>query len=249
MTDTSTETSRAAVARDAAGDTAQEAVAQGREVAATTVDQVREVAAVGTEQVATLGHEALGQARTVLDSASGDVRDQLEERLRTLVDSARTTADELQALVDGRPEEAGRTRDLARSASQQVNRLADRADELGIQGVVEEVSDLARRRPVLFLAGAATAGLLVGRMARAGKEVQGSGSGGGSAPQPSVAATGATGTLGAAGAGVSSGETGLAGAGVTGPTPPLPPPDPAPLPPPAAPGMDPGGSASGWVGS
>ncbi|MGH9270884.1 MAG: hypothetical protein ACRDZ2_06400, partial [Ilumatobacteraceae bacterium] len=118
--------------------------------------------------------EALTQARTVMDSAAGDVREQLETRLRTLTENARTTAEELQALVDGRPDDAGRTRDLAQNASQHIGRLADRADDLGIQGVVEEVSDLARRRPVLFLAGAATAGLLVGRMARAGKESQAS---------------------------------------------------------------------------
>ncbi|HEX7135561.1 MAG TPA: hypothetical protein VF228_23495, partial [Iamia sp.] len=193
MTDTTTDTSRAEVAKSAAQDTAQEATAQGRQVAsvatekgqevvATAAEQAKGVVAAASEQIGTVGGEALGQARTVLDSATGDVRDQLEQRLRTLVESARTTAGELDALVDGRPEDAGRARELAQSASQQVTRLADRADELGVQGVVEEVTDLARRRPVLFLAGAATAGILVGRLARAGKEAQGNGADGPTAP-------------------------------------------------------------------
>jgi hypothetical protein len=79
---------------------------------------------------------------------------------------------ELQALLDGRPDEAGRTADFARQASSRLEGMADRADELGVRGVVEEVGDFARRRPALFLAGATFAGVLVGRMARAGKEAQ-----------------------------------------------------------------------------
>lgn len=253
MTDTTTDTSKAEAARDAAQITAQEAADQGRQVAGTAAakgqevaagaaDEARAVASVATEQAATVGGQALDQARTVLDSATGDVREQLEQRLRTLSDQARTTAEELQALVEGRPEDAGRTKDLAQSASQHIGRMADRADELGVQGVVGEVTDLARRRPVLFLAGAATAGILVGRMARAGKEAQGGSSNGDADP-----------SLGTPSTTPGWGET-TGGAPVTASAPvfdpaPLPPPPPAPLAPPAAPGMDPGGSASGWVGS
>jgi hypothetical protein len=260
MTDVTTDESRAQVAKGAAQDTAQQAAEQGKqvagtaaekgqEVAATAAEQARGVASTAQEQVATVGSQALGQARTVLDSAGGDVRDQLEQRLSTLVEQARTTADELTALVEGRPEEAGRTKELAQSASQHVTRLADRADELGIQGVVEEVTDLARRRPVLFLAGAATAGLLVGRMARAGKEAQGSNGGGGSAGISGGTYPGATYPAATPGWGETAGGAPVVGGATSLDPAPLPPPAPAPLPPPAAPGTDPGGSASGWVGS
>jgi hypothetical protein len=232
------------VARGAAQDTAQEAADQGRqvastaaekghEVAATAAEQAKGVASVASEQAAAVGTQALDQARTVLDSATGDVRDQLEQRLRTLSEQARTTAEELQALVEGRPEDAGRTKDLAQSASDRIGKMADRVDELGVQGVVEEVTDLARRRPVLFLAGAATAGILVGRMARAGKEAQGAD--GSSTP---AVGTGAP-TPGW-------GETANGAPVATAPTfDPAPAPtfDPAPLPPAPAPV----GPASGWV--
>jgi hypothetical protein len=237
MTDTTTETSTA----DAAKGTAQEAAEKGQEVAASAAEQAKGVAAVASEQLTTVGGQAVDQARTVLDSATGDVREQLEQRLRTLSEQARTTAEELQALVEGRPEDAGRTKDLAQNASQRIGRMADRVDELGVQGVVEEVSDLARRRPVLFLAGAATAGILVGRMARAGREAQGASD---ASSSPAVGTGNGAATPGW-------GEPGTVAdvpAPVFDPAP-LPPPPPAPLPPPAAPGTDPGGSASGWVGS
>ncbi|QYG92285.1 hypothetical protein HC251_07410 [Iamia sp. SCSIO 61187] len=254
MTDTTTDTSKADAARGAAQDTAREARAQGQQVAGTAAEQGKQVAgtaaeqakgvaSVASEQAATVGSQAVDQARTVLDSATGDVRDQLEQRLGTLAEAARTTADELQALVEGRPEDAGRTKEMAQTASQHIGRLADRADELGVQGVVEEVTDLARRRPVLFLAGAATAGILVGRMAKAGKEAKD----GSSSTSGRAVGTGTPTTL-------DWGEADLVTppvAPVAGGAPTLaaPPVETAPLPPPAVPGTDPGGSASGWVGS
>jgi hypothetical protein len=211
------------------------------------------VASVASEQAATIGSQAVDQARTVLDSATGDVRDQLEQRLSTLAGAARTTADELQALVEGRPEDAGRTKEMAQTASQHIGRLADKADELGVQGVVEEVTDLARRRPVLFLAGAATAGILVGRMAKAGKEAK---DGSSSTSGPAVG-TGTPTTPDWGEADLVTPPAAPVPAGA--PTLAAPPVETAPLPPPAVPGTagerasgaggtDPGGSASGWVG-
>lgn len=209
MTNTSTDTTPADAARQTAATAADQGAAvastatdEARRVADTTVDEAKGVAQVAADQASTVTTQAIDQARTVLDGATVELRDQLEQRLRDLSSSARTTADELQALVDGRPDDAGRTRDLAASASDHIARLADRADNLGVQGVIEEASDLARRRPVLFLAGAATAGLLVGRMARAGREVGGSTSGGEAGELPTGTTAGATDPGGPAAGGV-----------------------------------------------
>ena len=101
---------------------------------------------------------------------------------------ARERSEQLQALAEGRVEDAGPLRDWASEASQRLRRLADRADELGPRGVVEEVSDFARRRPAAFLVGAGLAGIVVGRLARAGKEVSGSNGSGTSSMAGSQAA-------------------------------------------------------------
>ncbi|HYI61697.1 MAG TPA: hypothetical protein VEW93_07820 [Acidimicrobiales bacterium] len=211
---------------DTTTDTMRTAADEGRQVASTAAEQAREVMGTAAEQAASVGGQAVEQARGVLDSATGEVRDQLEQRLRDLAGAARGTANELEALCDGRPDDAGRTRDLARQASEHLGRMADRAEEMGVQGVVQEVGDMARRRPVVFLAGAAAAGVLVGRLARAGREArsdEGDGNGNGAVtPTPA--------------------------AGMPAPAAPLPPPVPSPPPPPAMPGTDPGGSTAGWVG-
>ncbi|WCO68211.1 hypothetical protein PO878_05660 [Iamia majanohamensis] len=232
--------------------TGEQAAQQGKEVASTAVDQARGVAGTASEQLSTVSGEAVDQARTVLDGATTELRDQLQQRLGDLAGTARGTSEELRALCEGRPEDAGRTRDLAERASRQLGHMADRADELGVEGVVEEVGSFARRRPVVFLAGAAAAGVLVGRLARAGQQARSEGGDGpssGDARPPVPSAAGSPREVGADG-----------GAGATtdpwptevplGTTPP-PADGPALTPPGVGPEGGPGGapgSAAGWQG-
>lgn len=116
----------------------------------TASDQAQLVVGQAKEQVANVTDEAQAQAQRVLSSATTELSGQLDQRLGTATSAARTG-------------------DLAHEASQRLERLADRVDELGVRGVTEEVTDFACRRPVAFLVGAAAAGLLVGQLARAGK--------------------------------------------------------------------------------
>ena len=129
MTDTRTDPTTDPSPTDKARDAAEVTAEKGQEVASAAVDQAKGVASVAGDQIATVGSQAVDHARTVVDSATSDVRDQLEQRLRTLSEQARTTAEELQALVEGRPDDAGRTRDLARSASTRIEGMADKVDE------------------------------------------------------------------------------------------------------------------------
>lgn len=176
-------TSTTEAAKSAAADTAGTAVEQGKAVAGHATDQAKDVAAGAKEQLGAVTTQAKDQAQRVMSTATSEIGTQAEQRLGTATSAARDTAGQLRALLDGRTDEAGRMKDLAEQAHQRLDYYADRADELGVQGVVEEISDFARRRPVAFLAGAATAGFLAGRLARAGKEVQSSGGSSGSSSE------------------------------------------------------------------
>jgi uncharacterized protein YjbJ (UPF0337 family) len=177
MTDTTDQSQGTAdQAKAAASETAGKAAEQGKEVARAAASQATEVKEHAKEQLGNVTDEAKNQAQKVLSTTTSEVEAQLEQRLGDAATLARTTAGELQALADGRPEDAGRSGELVRQAGQRLEHLADRADELGVRGVAEEAADLARRRPVAFLAGAVATGFLVGRIARAGREVQSSSS-------------------------------------------------------------------------
>ena len=53
-----------------------------------------------------------------------------------------------------------------------VSAFAERLDTNGPQGLLDDVTLFARRRPIVFLAAAAGAGFMIGRLARAGRAVQ-----------------------------------------------------------------------------
>jgi hypothetical protein len=145
------------------------AAEQGRAVAQTAAAETRDVADHAKEQVTSLAVETREQAMQALSSATNELETQLTQRLGEAASLARTTADELRALSEGRPQDAGRTAGFVRQASQRLDRFAERTEVLGARGAAEEVADFGRRRPVAFLLGAAAAGVLVGRMVRAGK--------------------------------------------------------------------------------
>lgn len=175
-------------AKAAAAGTASTATDQAKDLTKTAADQAMDVVGHARQQVGDVAGEARQQAKHVMDSTTSEVESQLEQRLGEAAAAAHSTAGELRALAEGRPEDAGRTADLARQAGERLDRLADRVEDLGVRGAAEEVSELARRRPVAFLAGATAAGILLGRLARAGKETHSS-SGTSTASAPSDAGT------------------------------------------------------------
>ena len=57
-------------------------------------------------------------------------------------------------------------------AERQVEGLASRLEQRGPQGLMDDVTRFARRRPGVFLSGAVAAGFVVGRVVRAGVATQ-----------------------------------------------------------------------------
>ena len=80
-------------------------------------------------------------------------------------------SDQLQALTEGRPGDAGPLAGYVTDARQQVASFASRLEDRGIEGVVDDVARFARRRPGVFLLAAAGAGFVVGRFVRSGVSV------------------------------------------------------------------------------
>lgn len=182
--------------KGAAKDVAQTATSHGKEVANQATDKATEVAETAKAQVQSLAGQATDHVRKVSSTAVDEARQQADQRLSQLAGSARQTSDQLHALLDGRVEEAGGTADLVRDAAERLGRFSDRVDQGGLQGVADDVSSFARRRPLLFLAGAGLAGFALSRTLRS---ASGSGSSSGS---------GSTAPSGAAGDGVGAIETG-----------------------------------------
>jgi hypothetical protein len=158
------------VVREPAPDTSD----QAKQEAAATKDEAKrqagETAQTAKAQASQVADEAKAQARNVVDEAKRVGTSRAEEQTANAAGALRQFEQQAQALLDGRPEDAGVLGDYARQLTGALGRYAARIDELGFEGVVRETSGFARRRPGAFLLAAAGAGLIVGRLGRGIKD-------------------------------------------------------------------------------
>lgn len=142
-------------------DTAKEAgsaAAEGaKHVASDAADQAKAVVASARDEL----HRFTGQARDELNTRTQEQTDRLAGGLHSF-------SHQLTALASGRRDEAGALPNYVDELDGKVRQLASRLEQGGAQGMLEDVTDFARRKPGLFLLGAVGAGFLVGRLVRSG---------------------------------------------------------------------------------
>jgi len=146
--------STTAVARDQAATVGRSAGEAGSRVAQTAADQAREVAS-----------ETARQARDLFGEASGHAQDQASVQQQKAARQLRTVADELQEMAakGGQP---GVATEVAQQAAERIHGAASWLEQREPADLLQAVRDFARRRPGVFLAGAAVAGLAAGRLTR-----------------------------------------------------------------------------------
>lgn len=154
------------------GDRTDVAKERGGEVAEHARDRGREVAGTAQQEAGRVVDEARVQAGNVLQEAREELQAQADDQTHRASDALSGLGERVQALAEGRPEEAGPIGDYAQSIANQVQDVADRVEELGFDGVIEETQRFARRRPGAFLLGAAVAGFAASRLGRGAKDAQ-----------------------------------------------------------------------------
>jgi hypothetical protein len=143
----------------------QQAREEAREVgheAAQTGGQVAQQAAEQGKQVAA---ETRQQARNLVGEASAQLREQAGTQQKRAADGLRALGTELQSMAS-KSEQHGVASEVVRRASDATQQAAGWLEGREPGALVDEVRDYARRHPGTFLAGAAVAGLLVGRLTR-----------------------------------------------------------------------------------
>ena len=132
-------------------DTAAQA---GSQVASTAADQAKEVA-----------QETQRQAKDLLDQGRAQLKDQTVAQQQKAAQGLTSLASELRGLADGTSSGApGPARDLLQQASGVIESLAGKLQHREPGELLDEVRSFARRKPGLFLLGAAAAGIVAGRL-------------------------------------------------------------------------------------
>ncbi|CAL9346728.1 hypothetical protein SUDANB121_00393 [Nocardiopsis dassonvillei] len=139
------------------------------ELAGTAREAAGEVASTAGEQARSLSAEARSEAVHVAEDVRSRLREEAREQTRRTSQNLRQWSDELSSMADqGVP--GSPVRDVVRQVAQGGQGAADFLERRGIDGLIEETKDFARRRPVAFLAGAALAGFVAGRVLKASSD-------------------------------------------------------------------------------
>jgi hypothetical protein len=154
MSDTTT-SSTTETARETAAAVKDEATSAAQDVAGTAKQGAGHVAHEARNQARQLG----GQSRDELVGQAGTQQAKVAEGLRSL-------GSELRSMAVG-SEANGPATDLVREAASRVGSVAGWLENREPGDVVEQLRTFARRRPGTFLAAAAVAGLVGGRLTRA----------------------------------------------------------------------------------
>ncbi|MGW7460641.1 hypothetical protein [Streptomyces sp. NPDC054797] len=146
--------------------TAQDKAGEG---AALVGEKTTDVAQTAKEQASEVVGEATAQAKDLVGELRHQLQDQAHTQTQRLADNVRKLAGELRDMSEnGAPDSTAAG--IVRQISDGGHQVAEHLERRGPDGLVTDLQDFARRRPGVFLAGAALAGFAV---ARAGKGVSG----------------------------------------------------------------------------
>ena len=151
---TSAATHTASVAADQAAHVRESATQAAGEVADVTKEEVGRVAAETKRQAKDL----LGDARTQLTEQAGEQQARVAEGLRAI-------SEELTQMATASHTDGVAT-DLVQQAASRAGNIATWLDDRDPGSLLDEVRSYARRKPGTFIALAAAAGILAGRLTR-----------------------------------------------------------------------------------
>lgn len=186
---TAQEPGKVDVAKDQAAAVGQGAARAGQQVTAVAKDQMQNVAV-----------EAGSQAKDLLTQAQSELIAQAGSQQKQLASILHDLADELHSMASG-AQSPGMASNIARRASTRGHDIASWLEAREPAQLVQELQNFARQRPGAFLALAASAGLVAGRLGRGVKDATGADE----AETVDTATTGSTAQLGESSPAISSG--------------------------------------------
>jgi hypothetical protein len=126
-------------------------------------EAVQEVRDDASNQARHVADTAKQQTRTVMAEMSETVRGQVMDQKGRAAQSLQALAEEMSSMAAQRDD---RFAALIAEASGRVGAVSGWLEQREPQEVISSVEEFARRRPVVFLAGAALAGVVTGRLTR-----------------------------------------------------------------------------------
>jgi hypothetical protein len=148
------------------GTTTDTAKNEAANVGQTAKDAGGQVATTAAEQAKNVAGETKRQAQDLINQAQSQVKEQAAAQKDKASTGLRSLSDELRSIAEGNAPQNGMTSDLTRQAAEKVQDIASWIEQRDAGSLIDEVRQLARRKPGAFLIGAAIAGVAAGRLTR-----------------------------------------------------------------------------------
>jgi hypothetical protein len=132
----------------------------------TAAEQVGNVAGTAKEEAAGVAREAKTQAKDLYTQTQQELKDQAGVQQQRVASGLRSLGDELGSMASS-SDTPGLAADLVRQVSDRAGSAASWLDARDPGSLLSEVKSYARRKPGTFIAAAAIAGLVAGRLTRA----------------------------------------------------------------------------------
>jgi len=165
---TNASTAPGATPASGAKEVATAAAGKAADVAGSAADSAKGVATEASTQTKAVVAQAKDQVRSLADQTKGELMAQADTKTGQAAVGLRTLSEQISALGEGRPDAAGPLPHYLQVAQGKVADLASRIERGGPQGVLDDLTSFARRRPGLFILGAVGAGFVIGRVVRSG---------------------------------------------------------------------------------
>lgn len=145
--------------------TTEVAQQQASEMSDTAAQAGAQVAGVAKEQAANVAAESQAQAKHLLGKSRDELQSQAGQQQQRIAGGLRSLGTELQQMASSSDQDGPATQ-MARQVADRIGTAASWLEDREPGQVLTEVQRFARQRPGAFLAVAATAGLLAGRLTR-----------------------------------------------------------------------------------
>ncbi|MCR2818440.1 hypothetical protein NQ166_06255 [Microbacterium sp. zg.Y1090] len=142
------------------------AKAEAADLKNTAASKASDVASTAKDEAATVIGEAGAQARMLYAQTQRELNDQASSQQQRVASGLRDMSSEL-ASMSSHADSQGVASDLVRQAADRLSGAAAWLGDRDPAGVLAEVKSYARRRPGMFIAGAAILGVVAGRLTRA----------------------------------------------------------------------------------
>ncbi|HEX7210420.1 MAG TPA: hypothetical protein VF241_05840, partial [Propionibacteriaceae bacterium] len=150
---------------DQSNSTVNTAKSEAANVRDTAAGAASDVAQTAKSEASNVASEVNQQARNLIGQTQSELRGQASNQQSALAEKLNGWASELGSMAS-KSDESGQMTGLAHEASRRVGEVSHWLDTHEPADLLTEVKRFARRRPVAFLALAAAAGIVAGRVTR-----------------------------------------------------------------------------------